>query len=69
MRGSLTRQGWNGVTYQNQIDNPLLRQVQLGETINSSLVANVAFDGLGGGDLIVRTILLAELYAELTIGR
>ncbi|EIW68417.1 multi-copper oxidase laccase-like protein [Tremella mesenterica DSM 1558] len=46
----------NGITYQNQINYPLLQQVEEDVPINSSLVANVAFDGIGGGDLIINNL-------------
>ncbi|RSH85652.1 laccase, multicopper oxidase, benzenediol:oxygen oxidorectuctase [Saitozyma podzolica] len=48
--------GFNNVSYQNQINDPLLAQVERGQSINSSLIANVAFDGIGGGDIIVNNL-------------
>ncbi|GFZ52063.1 hypothetical protein JCM24511_09835 [Saitozyma sp. JCM 24511] len=53
---SYTGFGFNGISYQNQINDPLLAQVEGGQSINSSLIANVAFDGIGGGDIIVNNL-------------
>jgi FtsP/CotA-like multicopper oxidase with cupredoxin domain len=48
--------GFNGISYKNEINYPLLYQVEGGETINSSLVANVAFEDIGGGDIIINNL-------------
>lgn len=54
MHPQLTLKGFNGIHYKNQIYNPLFAQIQAGQTIDPKLVASATFDGIGGGDIIVR---------------
>ncbi|KAK4689611.1 hypothetical protein P7C73_g475, partial [Tremellales sp. Uapishka_1] len=55
--------GWafNNISYQNQINYPLLAQVEAGETLNASYIASGTFDGIGGGDIIVNNLDPARL--------
>ncbi|EIW68506.1 multi-copper oxidase laccase-like protein, partial [Tremella mesenterica DSM 1558] len=48
--------GWNGTTFQNQINYPLLQQIENGLTLNSSLVAAGTFPHVGGGDIIINNL-------------
>ncbi|KAK1923265.1 multi-copper oxidase laccase-like protein [Papiliotrema laurentii] len=48
--------GFNNITYQAQIGNPLLHQLQQGKTIDDAYIAHAEFDRLGGGDLIVNNL-------------
>ena len=50
----LIPKGFNGIHYKNQIYNPLFAIIQAGEAVNPKLVASATFDGIGGGDIIVR---------------
>ncbi|GFZ52064.1 hypothetical protein JCM24511_09836 [Saitozyma sp. JCM 24511] len=49
-------QGFNNISFQNQINYPLLEQVEDGHAINGKLVANVAFTEIGGGDIIINNL-------------
>ena len=57
----LTLKGFNGIHYKNQIYNPLFAQFQAGEKVNPKLVASATFDGIGGGDIIVRPQLVRPI--------
>ena len=56
-------QGFNGIHYKNQIYNPLFAQIQAGENVDPKLVASATFDGIGGGDIIVRPQLVGQLVS------
>ena len=46
-------QGFNDVHFKNQINYPLISQIQDNHTIDGKLVAHAVFNNLGGGDIIV----------------
>ncbi|OXG19097.1 hypothetical protein C367_04541 [Cryptococcus neoformans Ze90-1] len=48
--------GFNNVTYQNQINDPLLYVVQRGGTCNSSLIANATFADIGPVNIIINNL-------------
>ncbi|WVQ79588.1 hypothetical protein IAT38_001688 [Cryptococcus sp. DSM 104549] len=48
--------GFNGISYQNQIYNPLLSIVQEGGSCNASLVASVTFSEIGQGTIIINNL-------------
>ncbi|WVQ90651.1 hypothetical protein IAS59_004432 [Cryptococcus gattii] len=48
--------GFNNVTYQNQINNPLLRVVQGGGSCNSTLITNATFPDLGEVNIILNNL-------------
>lgn len=45
--------GFNNVHFKNQINYPLISQIQDGHPIDGDIVAHATFDSLGGGDIIV----------------
>ncbi|ODN98172.1 hypothetical protein I350_07818 [Cryptococcus amylolentus CBS 6273] len=53
---SLNGFGFNNVSYQNQIYNPLLSLSYAGKSYNTSLVPSVSFDALGSGNLIINNL-------------
>ncbi|WVQ77654.1 hypothetical protein IAR50_007342 [Cryptococcus sp. DSM 104548] len=53
---SLNGFGFNNITYQNQIYNPLLALSYSGKSYNTSLVPSVTFDSLSSGNLIINNL-------------
>jgi FtsP/CotA-like multicopper oxidase with cupredoxin domain len=49
-------QGFNNISYKNQINDPLLSQVESGLSLDDSLIAHIQFDGVGGGDIVVNNL-------------
>ncbi|OWZ63611.1 hypothetical protein AYX14_06678 [Cryptococcus neoformans] len=48
--------GFNNISYQNQIFNPLLSIVQRGGSCESTLVASTTFPDLGSGNIIINNL-------------
>ncbi|ORY29691.1 multi-copper oxidase laccase-like protein [Naematelia encephala] len=48
--------GFNSIAYQNQINYPLLAQVENGLSPNPSLIASVTYQNSGGGDIIFNNL-------------
>ncbi|EAL19726.1 hypothetical protein CNBG3540 [Cryptococcus deneoformans B-3501A] len=48
--------GFNNVTYQNQINDPLLSIVQRGGSCNHSLITNATFPDIGAGNIIINNL-------------
>ncbi|RSH77255.1 laccase, multicopper oxidase, benzenediol:oxygen oxidorectuctase [Apiotrichum porosum] len=53
--------GYNGVSYTNYINNPLLSQIQKGLTLDPTVVAAVTYTAFGGVDLIINNLDPATL--------
>ncbi|ODN73020.1 hypothetical protein L202_08415 [Cryptococcus amylolentus CBS 6039] len=49
-------QGFNNISYQNQINDPLLSILHSGGSRNTSLVANVSFPHIGPGNIIINNL-------------
>ncbi|WVN86158.1 uncharacterized protein L203_101319 [Cryptococcus depauperatus CBS 7841] len=47
---------FNNISYQNQINQPLLLTIMEGGTLNSALIANAVFDRKGAGNIIVNNL-------------
>jgi FtsP/CotA-like multicopper oxidase with cupredoxin domain len=48
--------GFNNVSFRAQIGYPLISQLQAGSEIDNQFVADVSFDQMGGGDLIINNL-------------
>ncbi|WVQ77653.1 hypothetical protein IAR50_007341 [Cryptococcus sp. DSM 104548] len=49
-------QGFNNISYQNQVNDPLLSILQSGGSCNGSLVANATFTSIGPGNIIINNL-------------